>query len=571
MASPSPIASPHPHHMQIDSPPALHHHAHAQSVQHGASSLSKRDKRRAAIANSLTELNTNFSLTKDERYRTQLSILNAEMRAIAETNCHPDTNGMLPDFGGEVEDAINDVLKNSGVMLPSTTEKAGRFYSHFIDTVNDSVERREVEMTELNFQHTRRLRNVELHHTLSLHHAEAEYQHLVGNIRQRLLTRLQQNRKKLISDKDNLDTMEPSFAYLHPAQYTNLQSERSPAGRSHLADIYSSLNDAPTRKLRGRRGEDNNSDAKSGDLLTILQTLESSGVLPSNGGLHGSQSPGGLGKRKRGNNRKNRDNRDNDDLLLNSFTEISRPSTPRSSDATTKSRSGVHASDFAKPLYTLDKLFSDKELVAAAATAQASTVKFYLELYHQQMISGAFGPQVNATNGQNGADPAGNDEDATMEDGTSNAPAGPTTRNVTSAAAASQGHNMTPVIPTSFITKSLTAPPPAPLRPEEAQSDLAEIRRLANGGVPTSYVNGLAGRSGTPLGRSLSGLAGGVAMSRGDNLSTMSSRRSGMAREDDDSGSVSGKKGNLGLGITSAGLERKASGDGSERKKQRRN
>ncbi|KAF3935923.1 hypothetical protein ABW20_dc0107681 [Dactylellina cionopaga] len=570
MASPSPIASPHPHHMQIDSPPGLHHHSHAQSTQQGASSLSKRDKRRAAIANSLTDLNTNFTLTKDERYRTQLSILNAEMRAIAETNCHPDTNGMLPDFGGEVDDAINDVLKNSGVLLPSTNEKAGRFYSHFIDTVNDSVERREVEMTELNFQHTRRLRNVELHHTLALHHAEAEYQHLVGNIRQRLLTRLQQNRKKLISDKDNLDTMEPSFAYLHPAQYTSLQSERSPANRPHLTDIYSSLDGAPTRKLRGRRGEDNNSDSKSGDLLTILQTLESSGVLPSNGGLHGSQSPGGLGKRKRGNHRKGRDN---DDHLLHSFTDPSRPSTPRSSDAS-KSRSGVHASDFVKPLYTLDKLFSDKELVAATTAAQASTVKFYLDLYQQQMTEGEGGPtgsQVNAANGQNGTDISANDDDATMEDDTPNAPAGPTTRNVTSAAAASQGHNMTPIIPNSFITKSLTAPPPAPLRPEEAQSDLAEIRRLANGGVPTSYVNGVTtGRAVTPLGRSLSGL-GGAAMSRGDNLSTMSSRRSGLPKDDDDSGSVSGKKGTLGLGITSAGLERKTSGDGSERKKQRRN
>ncbi|KAK6537660.1 hypothetical protein TWF694_011834 [Orbilia ellipsospora] len=571
MASPSPLPSPHPHHMQIDSPPTHHHHAHNQLSQQGASNLSKRDKRRAAIANSLTELNTTFSLTKDERYRTQLSILNAEMRAIAETNCHPDTNGMLPDFGGEVEDAINDVLKNSGVLLPSTTEKAGRFYSHFIDTVNNSVERREVELVELNFQHTRRLKNLELHHTLSLHNAEAEYQHLVGNIRQRLINRLQQNRKKLISDKDNLDTTEPSFAYLHPAQYTNLQSERSPAGRSHLTDIYSSLDGAPTRKLRGRRGEDNNNDSKSGDLLTILQTLESSGVLPSNGGLHGSQSPGGLGKRKRGNNRKGRDN---DDVLFNSFAEISRPSTPRSSEATTKSRSGVHASDFAKPLYTLDKLFSDKELAAANTAAQASTVKFYIERYYQQnseLDATGDAAQASAANGQNGADASANNDNATTGDEGTSAPTGPTTRNVTSAAAASQGHNMTPVIPTSFVTKSLTAPPPAPLRPEEAQSDLAEIRRLASGGAPSSLVNGsTTGRSGTPLGRSLSGL-GGVAMSRSENLSTMSSRRSGLAKDDDDSGSTSGKKGSLGLGITSTGLERKTSGDGSERKKQRRN
>ncbi|KAJ6257066.1 hypothetical protein Dda_7951 [Drechslerella dactyloides] len=571
MASPSPAASPYSHQMQLDSPPGPHH-PHGASSQQGTSTLSKRDKRRQVIANLLADLNGSFTATKDDRYRTQLSILNAEMRAIAETNCHPDHNGMLPDFGGEVDDAIADVLKNSGVMLQSTGEKAGRLYSTFIDAINDAVERRDVEMSELHFQHERRLKNVELHHTLALHHAEAEYQHLVGNIRQRLLTRLQQNRKKMISDKDNLDTMEPTFAYLHPAQYASLQAERSPGGRAHLTDIYSGLEGAPTRKLRGRRGEDNNNEAKNGDLLTILQTLESSGILPSNGGLHGSQSPGGGAKRKRGNHRKTRDN-NNDDILLNSFAEISRPSTPRSSDAAPKSRTGVHASDFVKPIYTLDKLFSDKELSAATSAAQASTVKFYLELYQKQAAEaeGGNGAQSSQSNGQNGADGSTNDDDTTMGD---DAAATPSARNATSAAAtAPYMHIMTPAIPTSFITKSMTAPPPPPLRPEETQSDLAEMRRLAGGGAPLPPLNGSSaatGRSGTPAGRSLSGL-GSVAMARGENLSTMSSsRRGGHARDEEDSGSGSGKKGTLGLGITSAGLERKGSGDGSERKKQRR-
>ncbi|KAF3942304.1 hypothetical protein ABW19_dt0205621 [Dactylella cylindrospora] len=565
MASPSPIASPHPHQMVIDSPPGVQQHlSQGHVAQPPPQNASKRDKRRAAIAGALNELNNTFNFSKDERYRTQLSILNAEMRAIAETNCHPANNGMLPDYGGEVEEAINEVLKTSGILLAATSEKAGRFYSAFIDSVNDSVERREVEMTELHLQHTRRLKNVNLHHNLALHHAEAEYQHLVGNIRQRLLNRLQQNRKKLISDKDNLDMSEPSFAFLHPAQYAAMQSERSPGGRQHLTDVYSSLDVAPTRKLRGRRGEDSNSDSKSGDLFSVLQAIENSGVL-SNGNLHGSQSPGGLGKRKRGNNRKGRDN---DDSLLPNFTEISRPSTPRSGEITSKARAGVHPADLAKPLYTLDKLFSDKELAAATTAAQSSTVKYYLDLYEKQINEEEGNANGNA-NGNRG-EPGSNDGDTPMEDEVS-VPSGPTTRGVTSAAAASQGHNMTPSIPPSFITKGLTAPPPNPLKPEEASADLQEVRRIRAGGAPMPYLNGLAvGRSGTPIGRSLSGI-GGVSMSRGENLSTMSNRRGGRRDDDDDTGSSSGKKGALGLGITSAGLERKASGDGSERKKQRRN
>ncbi|KAF3917472.1 hypothetical protein ABW21_db0209499 [Orbilia brochopaga] len=567
MASPSPVASPYSHQMQLDSPPGPHQPPHGASGAQGTSTLSKRDKRRAVIANLLADLNGNFTHTKDDRYRTQLSILNAEMRAIAETNCHPDHNGMLPDFGGEVDDAIADVLKNSGVMLASTGEKAGRLYSTFIDNINDHIARRDAEMAELSLLHERRMKNVELHHDLALHHADAEYQHLVGNIRQRLLARLQQNRKKMISDKDNLDTMEPTFAYLHPAQYASLQAERSPGGRAHLTDIYTSLEGAPTRKLRGRRGEDNNSDAKNGDLLSILQTLESSGAGSSNG-LHGSQSPGGGAKRKRGNNRNK--GRDNDDLLMSSFAEISRPSTPRSGDAAPKSRSGVHASDFVKPIYTLDKLFSDKELAAATAAAQASTIKFYIDMYQKRMTEADEGNGAQS-NGANGANSAANDEDTAMGNDGAAGTSTPVARNA--AAAAAHMQSMTPTIPTSFLTKTLTAPAPSPLKPEEAASDLAEMKRLAGGGAPLPPANGTAaaaGRSGTPAGRSLSGLSAAV-MSRGDNLSTMStSRRGGHARDEEDSGSGSGKKGNQGLGITSAGLERKTSGDGSERKKQRR-
>lgn len=390
---------------------------------------------------------------------------------------------------------------------------------------------------------------------------------MIGNIRQRLLNRLGQNRKKLISEKDNLDASEPAFAYLHPAQFATIQAERSPAGRQGLADVYSSLEGAPTRKLRGRKGDDPNNDPKNNDYITILQTLENSGIFSGNGGSHGSQSPGGAGtKRKRGNNRKARET---DDGFLTSFTELSRPSTPRSADPSQKSRNGANGhTEFIKPLYSLDKLFTDREIAGATSAAQAATVKHYMELYSQRLNEedGLVDATAQGAIGPVGFDTPSRGDDTPMEDEGNGAPHGPVTRNFTSAAAALVGHNMTPIIPPSFLTKGLTAPPPAGLRPEESNGDLEEIRRLKAGGAPSSTVNGtLIGRSATPLARSLSGI-GGVSMSRGDNLSTMSSRRG--ARDDDDNLSVtgSGRKSGLGLGIT-ATSEKKS---GRESKKQQR-
>lgn len=141
MASPSPPHSPRYHYGSASPPPVQ------TSVVQPV--ISKRDKRRTALSNNLQDLTTNFNQTKDEHYRTQLSILNAEMRAITDTNCHPDHGGPLPDVDPDLEAKINMILHSTVAPGPIGDERPSRFYQPFISEVNEAVERRDMKLTEL--------------------------------------------------------------------------------------------------------------------------------------------------------------------------------------------------------------------------------------------------------------------------------------------------------------------------------------------------------------------------------------------------------------------------------------
>src|SRR5690349_9720556 len=79
--------------------------------------LSKRDKRRTTIFNSLHNLNSSFNQNKDEHYRTKLSLISAEIRAITEANPYTDDGSLLPDSGEEIEASLVELLRMSGVIL----------------------------------------------------------------------------------------------------------------------------------------------------------------------------------------------------------------------------------------------------------------------------------------------------------------------------------------------------------------------------------------------------------------------------------------------------------------------
>jgi len=72
------------------------------------------------------------------------------MRAITDTNCHPDHGGPLPDIDHDLEAKINMILHSTVAPGPIGEERPSRFYQPFISEVNEAVERKDEKLTELN-------------------------------------------------------------------------------------------------------------------------------------------------------------------------------------------------------------------------------------------------------------------------------------------------------------------------------------------------------------------------------------------------------------------------------------
>lgn len=124
------------------------------SLGHSATSpqpVSKRDKRRNMLADKVGEMVANFSDNRDSHYRAQLSALQADISLILKAD--PFANKPLDDSGEEAKDLIAQIMGNNVPSAPSAgtdyIAQVGKYYASFVDAVNDALEERDVNLTNL--------------------------------------------------------------------------------------------------------------------------------------------------------------------------------------------------------------------------------------------------------------------------------------------------------------------------------------------------------------------------------------------------------------------------------------
>jgi hypothetical protein len=112
---------------------------------------SKRDKRRNMLAEKLSEMMATFSDNRDSHYRAQLAALQADMNLIMKAD--PYKNEPLEDNGQEASELIAQIMGNNIPTAPSAgtdyVAQCGKYYSRFVDAVNDAMEERDYNLTML--------------------------------------------------------------------------------------------------------------------------------------------------------------------------------------------------------------------------------------------------------------------------------------------------------------------------------------------------------------------------------------------------------------------------------------
>ncbi|KAI7056425.1 hypothetical protein KC340_g17917 [Hortaea werneckii] len=377
--------------------------------------MTKRDVRRNRIMERLNQMMDSFSSNQHAHYRAQLQAVQVDMTLVLRAD--PYESGPLADSGDEVKALIEEVTGGGAGLGGEGGEAAerdfaamaGRRYKEFAGEVNDCLEKRDAELTSLHDHYHASLRSLESLTQHKLHQASEEHAALSATIRQRLIASLTKKRQNLLRDKEQLDIADSNALLLHPSHFS-INNPGSPGGTAQQ--------NRKTRHLRHRAGS-----PAPGDI----------------GADKGGEGIGGKKKRKAG--AMDDENGNGNESPAPPHQPFRLPPPPdalgggRSPFKDARDKSGY--AQFEAPAYSLERIFTEKELAMATATAQHATYRyFHTPQAHKdtategQTGSGSNGTAVPSVDGQEGMlpDAAATEGQQTGEDGTTGAH--PTTENV---------------------------------------------------------------------------------------------------------------------------------------------
>ncbi|KAL3428171.1 deacetylase complex subunit [Phlyctema vagabunda] len=280
---------------------------------------SKRDKKRAQLADRLTDITTQFSANRDAHCRQELLALQVDLNLISESEV--PAKGPLPDRGEDIR-SFADELANRTLMKAigpiGAPERAGKIYSEFAAEVNDAIEQRDTEMTTHKRNFDTDMAKLEGNYAYRRKLAELEHKSLSSTLRDRLINSLNSKKARLSRDKETIEITESNALLLHPSQYSILNPD-SPGG-------------PPSKRATRHRRE-------LEDVPTFIEGKRKRKAADSDE----SPAPIHIEKRPR--------------LEPGTSTPVYNPDRPWRNE-----RAEIEETQVKSSIYSMDKLFTDKEL-----------------------------------------------------------------------------------------------------------------------------------------------------------------------------------------------------------------
>ncbi|MCJ1244813.1 hypothetical protein MMC30_002013 [Trapelia coarctata] len=195
--------------------------------------LSKRDKRRNAIEARIKEMNTSFTNHREAYSRAQLNALSRDINYINRADPY-DTKPLedYPDDAG-AEGTVNSGENSNGLLRGQSETEArpliGKWASKFVDSVNDSMELRDTELTEVVTRFQAKIEALKEEHDFAVAVSIEEHRSMKQSIRERAISLVHQKKRALEKEKALLDIADSNTLLLHPTQFTITQPA-SPGG-----------------------------------------------------------------------------------------------------------------------------------------------------------------------------------------------------------------------------------------------------------------------------------------------------------------------------------------------------
>lgn len=297
----------------------------------------------------LQHMMDSFATNQHQHYRAQMQAIQTDMSLIL--RAEPYEGLPLDDSAEEIRAAVESV--GAGVGLEDEAAQkdflsmAGSRYRAFVKDVNDAIEQRDADLTVLHNRYDQSIAELERTTQQKLHQAEEEHKALSNTIRQRLITTITKRKQQLLRDKEQLDIAESNAALLHPSQFT-LTVPGSPGGgpnrkTRHLRHRNTSPGDEASKRKRKAAAMDDEGNESPGPGFRA----------PPPDNLGGGRSPFKDAREK------------------NTYTQ------------------------YEAPAYSLERIFTDKELALATDTARMATYRYFHQprtMTTDNLGNGATGP-----------------------------------------------------------------------------------------------------------------------------------------------------------------------------------
>ncbi|KAF7523126.1 hypothetical protein G7054_g11901 [Neopestalotiopsis clavispora] len=237
---------------------------------------SKRERKKQLIYEKLAALERDMSRDRDRTYREELQKIQADVHLVSRVDPYADRP--LDEIDRDLQELSQ--ANANGTDRPTRTllEMAGPSFQEWVEHVKDMLEVRDYELTSQKHEHEARTIMHRNTYAYKVEVAKREHKALSATLKDRLMNAITSKKLRLNREKEALDVAESTVLFLHPNQYT-LTNPASPGGTHSKratrlrrdADDVSGLSD----KKRKRNGaEDDGSPAP------IRRALDASATTP---------------------------------------------------------------------------------------------------------------------------------------------------------------------------------------------------------------------------------------------------------------------------------------------------
>ncbi|KAI0137217.1 Sds3-like-domain-containing protein [Xylariales sp. AK1849] len=243
---------------------------------HSPPAQSKRERKKQLIAEKLAVLNDQWGRDRDRSYREELQKIQVDLNLVQRVDPYADRP--LDAIQREIRELSQ--VSNNGADRTNRTllEMAGPSFQDWVEQVADLVETRDYEVTTQKHEHDRRTQNHRNTFAYKVEVARREHKALSATLKDRLMNAITSKKMRLSREKEALEISDSSALFLHPNQFT-LTNPASPGGTHHktrTTRLRREMEDPPifseNKKRKRNAADDDGSPAPNRRVLDASNT-----------------------------------------------------------------------------------------------------------------------------------------------------------------------------------------------------------------------------------------------------------------------------------------------------------